>query len=113
METDFMDIVAGALQGDTLAPYLFITCLDYILWTSIDLMKENGFTLKKAKSRWFPAETITDADNADDIVLLSNTPTQAESMLHSLEQAAGGIGLHVNTNKKNTCVLIEKEPSPL
>ena len=30
---------------------------------------------------------------------LANTPTQAESPLHSLEQAAGGIGLHVNANK--------------
>ena len=32
-------------------------------------------------------------------VLLANTPTQAESLLHSLEQAAGGIGLHVNVDK--------------
>ena len=40
---------------------------------------------------------ITDADYADDIVLLANTSTQAESLLHSLEWAAGGIDLHVNT----------------
>ena len=30
-DTDFFDIVAGILQGDTLALYLFIICLDYIL----------------------------------------------------------------------------------
>ena len=29
--TDFFDIVAKVLQGDTFAPYLFIICLDYIL----------------------------------------------------------------------------------
>ena len=40
-----------------------------------------------------------DTDNADDIALLANTPTQAESLLHSLEQAAGDIGLYMNTNK--------------
>ena len=42
METDFFDIVAGVLEGVTLAPYLFIIYLDYLLWTSIDLMKEKG-----------------------------------------------------------------------
>ena len=40
-----------------------------------------------------------DADYADDIALLANTPTQAESMLHSLEQVAGGVGLYVNAEK--------------
>ena len=45
--TDFFDIVAGALQGDILALYLFIICLDNVLRTSIDLMKENSFTLKR------------------------------------------------------------------
>ena len=45
--TNFFNIVAGVLQGDTLAPYLFIICLDYILWISVDLIKENSFTLQK------------------------------------------------------------------
>ena len=31
--------------------------------------------------------------------LLANTPTQAESQLNSLKQAAEGIGLHVNADK--------------
>ena len=38
-------------------------------------------------------------DYAYDIVLLANIPAQAESLLHSLEQAAAGIGLHVNADK--------------
>ena len=97
--TDYFDIVAGVLQGDTLAPYLFIICQDYVLRTSIDLMKENGFMLAKERSRRYLAQTITDMDYADDIVLLAYTPAQAESLLHSLEWAAGDIGPHVNAEK--------------
>ena len=41
-DTDYFDIVARVLQGDTLAPYLFIICLDYVLRSSIDKIKENG-----------------------------------------------------------------------
>ena len=98
-DTNFFDIVTGVLQGDTLAPYLFIICLDYVLCMSRELMKENGFTLEKARSRWYFVQTVMDADYAEDIVLLANTPTQAESLLHSLEWAADDIDLHVNTNK--------------
>ena len=87
------------IQGDTLAPYLFIICLDYVLRTSIDKIKENGFELTKKRSRRYPATTITDADNADDIAILANTPDQAETLLHSLERAAASIGLHVNAHK--------------
>ena len=95
----FFDIVAGVLEEDTLAPYLFIIYLDNLIRTSIDLMNEKGFTLKKTSSRRYPAQTITDADYTDDIVLLANTPTQAESLLHNLEQAAEGIRLYMNADK--------------
>ena len=54
-DTDHFDIVAGELQGDTLAPYLFIICLDYERRTSIDEMKENSFELTKKRSRRYPA----------------------------------------------------------
>ena len=98
-DTDYFDIVAWVLQGDTLAPYLFIICLDYVLRTSIDKIKENGFKLTKKRSRRYPAKTITDADYADDIAILENSPAQAETLLNSLERAAAGIGLHVNAHK--------------
>ena len=55
--------------------------------------------LKKKRSRRYIAKTITDVDYADDIALLANTPNQTETLLHSLEQAAAGIGLHMNANK--------------
>ena len=49
-DTNFFEPFAGVLQGDTLAPYLFIICLDYVLQTLIELMEENGFTLAKKET---------------------------------------------------------------
>ena len=109
-DTDYFDIVADLLQGDTLAPYLFIICLDYELWTSIDKMKDNGFKLTKKRNRRYLAQTITEADYGDDIALLANTPTQAEPLLHSLERAASAIGFYVNTRK--TAYMCFNQTSP-
>ena len=98
-DTEYFNIVAGVPQGDTLARYLFIICLDYVLRTSINKIRENGFELTKKRSKMYPAKTITDTDYADDLALLANTPNQAETLLHSLERAAVGIGLYVNAHK--------------
>ena len=46
-------------------------------------MKENAFMLAKERSQRYPAQTITDVNHANDIVL----------------QAAGGIGLYVYADK--------------
>ena len=54
---------------------------------------------QKERSRRYPAKAITDADYADDIALLANAPAQAETLLHCLERAAAGIGLHVKAHK--------------
>ena len=62
-------------------------------------MKENSFTPAKERSRKYTGQTITDVDYANDITLLANTHAEAESLLHSLELAAGGIGFQVNTDK--------------
>ena len=98
--TEYFDIVAGVLQGNTLIPYLFIICLDYVLRTSIDKIRENGFELTKKKKQKVPRKKkIIDADYADDIAILANTPKQAETLLHRLKRAVAGISLHVNAHK--------------
>ena len=48
-----------------------------MLKTSIDKMKDNSFKLTKERNRRYPAHTITDANYADAMALLANTPVQA------------------------------------
>ena len=98
-DTDFFDIQAGVLQGDTLAPFLFILSLDFVLQTSVDLHKELGLTLERARSRRYPAVKVTDADYADDLALFADKIADAEKLLHCLEAAAAVIGLHINAGK--------------
>ena len=49
-DRDFFGIVAGVLLGDSETTYFFIICLDNVLRTSIDLIKENGFTQQKQEA---------------------------------------------------------------
>ena len=69
---------------------------------SIDKIKENSLKLTNERSRRYPTNTITDAD---DIALLANAPVQAETLLYSLERATAGIGLLVNAHKTEYNVL--------
>ena len=45
--TEFFNIVAGFLQGDTIALNLLIPSLDNMLRISIDPIRENNFILSK------------------------------------------------------------------
>ena len=44
-ETQPIDIKAGILQGDTLAPFLFILVVDYILRVSVDQNTDKGLEI--------------------------------------------------------------------
>ena len=51
-------------------------------------------------------------DYADDQELLTNTPAQAESLLHSSEQAAGDINLYLTQINQSLSVLNKFNLSP-
>ena len=53
-DTDYFGIVAGVLQGDTQASYLFIVCLDYVLRTFIDIMKDNSSSWQRKEAEDTP-----------------------------------------------------------
>ena len=65
---------------------------------SIDLIKENDFTLKKVRSRKISCRNC----NSRRLFRWSSSSckytAQAKSLLHSLKQKAGDIGLYVNAN---------------
>ena len=54
-DTEFITITGGVLQGDTLAPFLFIICLDYVLKMSLDRDNVVGFIFSERKIRRHPA----------------------------------------------------------
>ena len=95
-ETDTFDIVSGILQGDTLAPFLFIIVLDYVQRISLD---EKGLLIHPRRSRRNPSVHVTVLDFADDLAITSDTAQNAEELLHAVEEAAAHVGLHCNTTK--------------
>ena len=99
-QTDLFDILAGVLQGDTLAPYLFVIVIDYCMNEAIgDDEAALGLTLVPAKSRRVKPVSIVDAEFADDIALLSNDIRQADELLKRVERSAKKVGLHMNESK--------------
>jgi len=102
-DTLLFRILAGIMQGDTLAPYLFIIVLDYALCQALEGKEDLGFTLVPRRSRRHPAKTISDLDYADDLATITNTIQDAQQLLYQLETAAAEVGLHINA-KKTQCI---------
>ena len=97
--TDFFNISAGVLQGDTLAPFLFIIALDYSLRLSLDTIHDKGITIKPRMSSRHPSKHLTDLGFADDIALLADCMENAQHLLKALQEAAALVGLHLNEGK--------------
>ena len=99
-KTELFNILAGVLQGDTLAQYLFIIALDYALGKAINGREEElGFQIQRRQSRRIRPVCISDLDFADDIALISEQVKQAQTLLDRVETAAAAIGLMANPKK--------------
>ena len=97
--TDIFEIVAGVLQGDTLAPYLFIILLDYCMRTALERHPDIGFTLKPARSRRVCAVRLTDTDFADDVALLADSVEELGVLMREVESVCKEVGLEINRAK--------------
>ena len=113
-ETEYFNILAGVLQGDTLAPFLFAIVIDYVMRKAVNGKEaELGFTLHCRKSRRIPPVSVTDLDFADDIALLSNEIYQAKVLLGLVETEAAKVGLHVNAKKTEVMLFNQDEPNDI
>ena len=103
--SDDFEISAGVLQGDTLAPFLFVIIVDWVMRNATEEAGEGvGFSLKQNSGRscysrdGSPAE-LTDLDFADDIALLSDNMADAQRLLLAVEHWALAVGLRINKKK--------------
>ena len=93
-DTEIFSILAGVLQGDTLAPYFFVIVIDYIIRKAIIGREEKlGFKLMKRQSRRVPPIIVTGIDFADDIALVGDGIKEADEMLRRVYISIKCIGL--------------------
>ena len=113
-ETESFDITAGVLQGDTLAPFLFIIVLDYALRKAMDGKEDDlGFTITPRRSRRHPKEVLADLDFVDDIALPSDEIEQAQELLLRVEKECKKVGLGLNAKKTKSLAYNIQNPIPL
>ena len=83
--TEIFDILAGVMQGDTLAPYLFIIVIDYCMTEALIKHPDIGFTITPAQSRRIKAIKLADTEFADDIALLTDSIVDMQALLSTLD----------------------------
>ena len=83
--TKAFDILAGVLQGDTFAPYLFIIIIDYIMTTAID---DDDSEYGPTRSRRMCSQKLSVEELADDVALIVDAIEGTKLLLDSLEHAA-------------------------
>lgn len=120
-DTDFFPLTTGTMQGDTLAPYLFIVVLDRVLDAAFHQISqidpEYGILLKNAsgtRSRPGLAQEVrlADLDFADDIALLTLATTTAEAvrkaqlMLDTVAEYASRANLFMKPGENKTAIMV-------
>ena len=97
--TEQFATTSGILQGDTLAPYLFIIVVDYILRFTLDPVRTKGIDIKPTSSNREKQKYLTDLDYADDIALTTALLKNAQELLLAVEDASAKFGLQLNSKK--------------
>ena len=88
---------SGVIQGDTLAPVLFIIVVDYVLRRCLE--DEDSLVLRPRRSSRHPETVLPALAYADDIALLCRNPDSAQRTLTRLCGEAARVGLCINSRK--------------
>ena len=101
-------IQKGVLQGDTLAPFLFVLIVDQILRK---LPQERGIDVSilpqrlRSSTRSLVENTrvaVVALEYADDILLLSHTSSNLQELFDIIEREGKKVGLFINMGKAKT-----------
>ena len=96
--SDPFEVTTGVLQGDVLAPFLFIMLIDYLMKRATE-DTESGIVTHPRQSRRHPAKFLNDLDFADDIALLESSIPNAQVQLTRTAAAAEHLGLIISVPK--------------
>ena len=101
---DIFQMGSGVLKGDSLAPFLFIICLDYTLSTS--MFSSNGLNLKRRESRKVPPKKLAELAFANDIALMKDMINKDRSLLQKIETATKKIVFFSMQARLKQCISI-------
>ena len=90
--TSHFPVGNGVLQGDTLAPFLFVIVFDFVLQRTSSTF---GIVTHEDSS----VAKLSDLDFADDIALFDDSIASAVSHVERLEAEASSVGLRINYGK--------------
>ena len=110
--SDLFSTTSGVLQGDTLAPFLFVLLLDWVLRTGLPT-NEDGFLLCRRTSRRHPEKRLCVLAYADDLALLASSAEGAQRLMDRLTEAAARVGLVINTRKTEVLTVPEDLPAEI
>jgi Reverse transcriptase (RNA-dependent DNA polymerase) len=105
----------GVLQGDTLAPYLFVIVVAYVMRVALaDQSLGLKITNKVGTSARvkIPAKYTTDLDFADDIMLISDDAINSQKQLDSVDIMARKVGLKIK-RAKTEIMMVRNWTSPI
>ena len=91
--SDPFDVTTGVLQGDVLAPILFVVLVDYLLKKATSQL-DSGVVTHPRRSK-----SLNDLDFADDIALLESSISRAQVQLTKTAESAADLGLVISAPK--------------